>query len=95
MQIGMYHILPYDIYNAEKFYNGVQTFTAVDMKLPVIFSDIKTLPADSDVREKRTIDNIAIRDDIICSSLIDNEVKVAQILTPLITHIEYEYEYEM
>jgi hypothetical protein len=42
-----YHILPYDIHDAEKFYNGVQTFTAVDMKSPVILSGIRTLPANS------------------------------------------------
>ena len=41
-----FHILPYDINDAEKFYNGVQTFTAVDMKSPVIFSEVETLPAD-------------------------------------------------
>ena len=61
-----FHILPYDINDAEKFYNGVQTFTAVDMKSPVIFSEVKTRPENSDVREDRTINNILIRADIIC-----------------------------
>jgi hypothetical protein len=36
-----FHILPYDINDAEKFYNLVQTFTAVDMKSPVIFQKLK------------------------------------------------------
>ena len=85
-----YHILPYDIHDAEKFYNGVQTFTAVDMKSPVILSGIRTLPANSYVREDRTINNIAIRADIICSSIVDHQGKVAQILAPLIGYIEYE-----
>ena len=85
-----FHILPYDINEAEKFYNGVQTFTAVDMKSPVIFSEVKTLPANSDVREDRTVNNILIRADIICSSLVDHHGKVAQILTPMIGYIEYE-----
>ena len=85
-----FHILPYDINEAEKFYNGVQTFTAVDMKSPVIFSEVKTLPANSDVREDRTVNNILIGADIICSSLVDHHGKVAQILTPMIGYIEYE-----
>ena len=85
-----FHILPYDINDAEKFYNGVQTFTAVDMKSHVILSEIKTLPENSDVREERTINNIFIRADIICSSLVDHHGKVAQILTPMIGYIEYE-----
>ena len=85
-----FHILPYDINEAEKFYNGVQTFTAVNMKSPVIFSEVKTLPANSDVREDRTVNNIFIRADIICSSLVDHHGKVAQILTPMIGYIEYE-----
>ena len=85
-----FHILPYDINDAEKFYNGVQTFTAVDMKSPVIFSEVETMPANSDFREDRTINNILIRADIICSSLVDHHGKVAQILTPMIGYIEYE-----
>ena len=76
--------------DAEKFYNGVQTFTAVDMKSHVILSEIETLPAHSDVREDRTINNIFIRADIICSSLVDHHGKVAQILKPMIGYIEYE-----
>ena len=71
------HILPYDINDAEKFYNGVQTFTAVDMKSPVIFSEVKTRPENSDVREDRTINNILITADIVCSSLVDHHGKVA------------------
>ena len=85
-----FHILPYDINDAEKFYNGVQTFTAVDMKSPVIFLEGKTLRANSDVREDRTINNILIRADIICSSLVDHHGKVAQILTPMTGYIEFE-----
>jgi len=85
-----FHILPYDINDAEKFYNGVQTFTAVDMKSPVIFSEVKTKPANSDVRADRTINNILIRDDIICSSLVDHHGKVAQLLTPMTGYIEFE-----
>ena len=85
-----FHILPYDINDAEKFYNDVQTFTAVDMKSPVIFSEVETWPANSDFREDRTINNILIRADIICSSLVDHHGKVAQILTPMIGYIEYE-----
>ena len=85
-----FHILPYDINDAEKFYNGVQTFTAVDMKSPVIFLEVKTLRANSDVREDRTINNILIRADIICSSLVDHHGKVAQILTPMTGYIEFE-----
>ena len=60
------------------------------MKSPVIFSEVKTLPADSDVREDRTINNILIRADIIRSSLVDHHGKVAQVLTPMIGYIEYE-----
>jgi len=82
--------LPYDINDAEKFYNGVQTFTAVDMKSPVIFSEVETRPANSDFREDRTINNILIRADIICSSLVDHHGKVAQVLTPMIGYVEYE-----
>jgi hypothetical protein len=85
-----FHILPYDINDAEKFYNGVQTFTAVDMKSPVIFLEIETMPANSVVREDRTINNILIRADIICSSLVDHHGKVAQVLTPMIGYIEFE-----
>ena len=85
-----FHILPYDINDAEKFYNGVQTFTAVDMKSPVIFSEVKTWPANSDFREDRTINNILIKADIICSSLVDHHGKVAQVLTPMIGYVEYE-----
>ena len=85
-----FHILPYDINDAKKFYNGVKTFTAVDMKSHVILSEIETLPAHSDVREDRTINNIFIRADIICSPLVDHHGKVAQILKPMIGYIEYE-----
>jgi len=85
-----FHILPYDINDAEKFYNGVQTFTAVDMKSPVIFSEVETWPANSDFREDRTINNILIKADIICSSLVDHHGKVAQVLTPMIGYVEYE-----
>jgi hypothetical protein len=85
-----FHILPYEINDAEKFYNGVQTFTAVDMKSPVIFSEVETLPENSDVREDRTINNILIRADIVCSSSVDHHGKVAQVLTPMIGYIEFE-----
>ena len=68
----------------------MQTLTAVDMKSPVIFSEIETLPANSDVREDRTINHMLIRADIICSSLVDHHGKVAQVLKPMIGYIEFE-----
>ena len=36
------------------------------------------------------INNILIKADIICSSLVDHHGKVAQVLTPMIGYVEYE-----
>ena len=85
-----YHVLPYDINHAEKFFNGVQTYTAVDMGSPVILSDTQKIPATFDLPEERTLNNVVIKADIICSSLVDHQGKVAQILTPLVGFMEYK-----
>jgi len=90
MENGPYHVLPYKINNAEKFFNGVQTYTAVDMRSPVILSETEKIPATINVPEERTISNVVIKADIVCSSLVDHQGKVAQILKPLIGFMEYK-----
>ena len=85
-----YHVLAYDINHAEKFFNGAQTYTAADMRSPVVLSGTRTIPATFDLPQERTINNVVIKANIICSSLVDHQGKVAQILTPLVGFMEYE-----
>lgn len=83
-------MLPCPIEKAESFYEGAATYTAIKLKEPFFFIDIDNIEATFDLPEERTITNIALRVDIICSAIADSDGKVAQILKPLSEAFNYQ-----